>query len=308
MSPPPPRGRRCGTVRGCTPAPIRLAHNGTANGRVLASVTTFDGNNGIGESPVRVANPTANYCQNYSAPLLPSADGRQVLQIATDWDGTVCKPYYATGGITGSGDAAGVADGALYRLVNANSGRCLDVAEDSRLPGGNVQQGTCNGLGPQQWTLRARGGNQFTLTARNSGYCLDVQDGSQPPGANVRQWHCNSLAAQDCGWRMSVAATTGSSLGPAASVWTRPRARGCRAGGRAPRARDADPYDDGLRARRCDVRAGLSSCTGGVTARVGQVERPVAAPATPDGDQRAPGTAPRPVRTVRTASAAVAGG
>ncbi|MFJ2214016.1 RICIN domain-containing protein [Streptomyces sp. NPDC101062] len=152
------------------------------------------------ESPVRVANPTANYCQNYSSPLLPSADGRQVLEIATDWDGTVCKPYYATAGITGSGDAAGVADGALYRLVNANSAHCLDVAEDSRLPGGNVQQWTCNGLGPQEWTLRARGGNHFTLTGRNSGYCLDVKDGSQTPGADVRQWYCNGAAAQD--WRL----------------------------------------------------------------------------------------------------------
>ncbi|MFF5563993.1 RICIN domain-containing protein [Streptomyces sp. NPDC012623] len=155
------------------------------------------------ESPVRVTSPSANYCQNYSSPLLPSADGRQVLQIATDWDGSVCKPYYATGGITGSGDAAGVVDGALYRLVNANSGHCLDVAGDSRVPGGNVQQWTCNGLTPQDWYLRAHGANTFTLTGRNSGYCLDVQDGSQTPGANVRQWYCNALAAQD--WRLENA-------------------------------------------------------------------------------------------------------
>ncbi|GAA1183119.1 hypothetical protein GCM10009654_45640 [Streptomyces hebeiensis] len=155
------------------------------------------------ESPVRVANPSANYCQNYSSPLLPSADGRQVFQIATDWDGSVCKPYYATGGITGSGDASGVADGALYRLTNANSGHCLDVDKDSREPGGNVQQWTCNGLGPQDWTLRARGGAHFTLTGRNSGYCLDVKDGSQAPGANVRQWYCNGAAAQD--WRLENA-------------------------------------------------------------------------------------------------------
>ncbi|WP_443073425.1 RICIN domain-containing protein [Streptomyces sp. NBC_01429] len=152
------------------------------------------------ESPVRVTSPSANYCQNYSSPLLPSADGRQVLQIATDWDGSVCKPYYATGGITGSGDAAGVVDGALYRLVNANSGHCLDVAGDSREPGGNVQQWTCNGLTPQDWYLRAHGANTFTLTGRDSGHCLDVRDGSQTPGANVRQWYCNALAAQD--WRL----------------------------------------------------------------------------------------------------------
>ncbi|WNI27144.1 RICIN domain-containing protein [Streptomyces sp. ITFR-16] len=155
------------------------------------------------EAPVRVTAPTATYCPNYSSPLLPSADGRTVLEIATDWDGSVCRPYVATGPVTGSGDAAGVADGALYRLVNTNSGHCLDVAGDSRAAGGNVQQWTCNGLGPQEWTLRARGGGDFTLTGRNSGLCLDVENGSATPGANVRQWNCNAQPAQD--WRLENA-------------------------------------------------------------------------------------------------------
>ncbi|TXS01564.1 hypothetical protein EAO73_23965 [Streptomyces sp. col6] len=154
------------------------------------------------EAPVRVAAPTATYCPNYSSPLLPSADGRTVLEIATDWDGGVCRPYVATGPVTGSGDAAGVVDGARYRLVNANSGHCLDVAADSRAAGGNVQQWTCNGLGPQAWTLRAHG-DAFTLTGVNSGFCLDVENGSATPGANVRQWYCNAAAAQD--WRMQNA-------------------------------------------------------------------------------------------------------
>ncbi|MYW13380.1 hypothetical protein GT034_34265 [Streptomyces sp. SID2563] len=154
------------------------------------------------EAPVKVAAPTATYCPNYSSPLLPSADGRTVLEIATDWDGDVCRPYVATGPLTGSGDAAGVADGARYRLVNANSAHCLDVAADSRDAGGNVQQWTCNGLGPQAWTLRAHG-DAFTLTGVNSGYCLDVENGSATPGANVRQWYCNAAAAQD--WRLENA-------------------------------------------------------------------------------------------------------
>ncbi|OKJ74762.1 RICIN domain-containing protein [Streptomyces sp. CB02460] len=154
------------------------------------------------EAPVKVAAPTATYCPNYSSPLLPSADGRTVLEIATDWDGSVCRPYVATGPLTGTGDAAGVADGARYRLVNANSGQCLDVAADSRVAGGNVQQWTCNGLGPQAWTLRAHG-DAFTLTGVNSGYCLDVENGSATPGANVRQWYCNAATAQD--WRLQNA-------------------------------------------------------------------------------------------------------
>ncbi|GGS14258.1 MULTISPECIES: RICIN domain-containing protein [Streptomyces] len=198
------------------------APDGGANGRLLligqrlldkdGSVAAESGRtilanteNGSGpwyeiEAPVNVSDPQINYCENYSSPLLPSADGRQVLQIATDFDGTVCKPYFATGPVTGSGDASGIVDGARYRLVNANSGDCLDVAADSRAPGGNVQQWTCNGLGPQDWTLKARGDSRFTLTGRNSGYCLDVENGSGTAGANVRQWYCNQAAAQD--WRL----------------------------------------------------------------------------------------------------------
>ncbi|MEU7563999.1 RICIN domain-containing protein [Streptomyces eurythermus] len=198
------------------------APDGGANGRLLligqrlldkdGSVAAESGRtilanteNGSGpwyeiEAPVNVSDPQINYCENYSSPLLPSADGRQVLQIATDFDGTVCKPYFATGPVTGSGDASGIVDGARYRLVNANSGDCLDVAADSRAPGGNVQQWTCNGLGPQDWTLKARGDSRFMLTGRNSGYCLDVENGSGTAGANVRQWYCNQAAAQD--WRL----------------------------------------------------------------------------------------------------------
>lgn len=51
-------------------------------------------------SAVTVPNPEVNYCQNYSSPLLPSADGSRVLQIATDFEGTVCRAYFASGDIT----------------------------------------------------------------------------------------------------------------------------------------------------------------------------------------------------------------
>ncbi|MEK8169341.1 hypothetical protein NKH77_04665 [Streptomyces sp. M19] len=40
---------------------------------------------------------TVNYCPNYSSALLPSTDGTRLLEIATDLDGSTCKPYFATG-------------------------------------------------------------------------------------------------------------------------------------------------------------------------------------------------------------------
>lgn len=48
-------------------------------------------------APVAVSFTTVDFCPNYSSALLPSADGAQVLEVATDWDGGVCKPYFATG-------------------------------------------------------------------------------------------------------------------------------------------------------------------------------------------------------------------
>lgn len=58
-------------------------------------------------APVAVPAPANNFCPNYSSALLPSIDGKRLLEIASDWDGSVCKPYYATGSAIGSGDAAG---------------------------------------------------------------------------------------------------------------------------------------------------------------------------------------------------------
>lgn len=48
-------------------------------------------------APVSVETTEIDYCPNYSSSLLPSADGARVLEIATDYDDGVCKPYYATG-------------------------------------------------------------------------------------------------------------------------------------------------------------------------------------------------------------------
>jgi hypothetical protein len=36
------------TARACTRVPYDLAHNGAGDGRILASVVTFDGDSGIG--------------------------------------------------------------------------------------------------------------------------------------------------------------------------------------------------------------------------------------------------------------------
>jgi len=57
-------------------------------------------------APVTIRNPptTSNVCQNYSSPLLPSADGTSLLELASDYDMTsgtqVCKTFFATASAT----------------------------------------------------------------------------------------------------------------------------------------------------------------------------------------------------------------
>ncbi|MEV0096314.1 sialidase family protein [Streptomyces sp. NPDC050738] len=50
-------------------------------------------------APVAVESTVVDYCPNYSSSLLPSTDGTGLLEIATDWSGSVCKPYFATGSV-----------------------------------------------------------------------------------------------------------------------------------------------------------------------------------------------------------------
>lgn len=70
----------------------QAAGNGT-------SVLVYDG--AWREMPAPVPTPGVNNegCRNFSPALSIAPDDRSVLEIATDFDGGVCKPYYATGPI-----------------------------------------------------------------------------------------------------------------------------------------------------------------------------------------------------------------
>lgn len=78
--------------------------NGTVssgNGVTIFTNHSADGTGSWGTTPAPVQVPTAynNYCPNYSSPLLPSADGGTVLEFASEYVGSVCTMFYATGPI-----------------------------------------------------------------------------------------------------------------------------------------------------------------------------------------------------------------
>ncbi|MFI7706170.1 RICIN domain-containing protein [Nonomuraea sp. NPDC049480] len=138
-------------------------------------------------------------CQNYSSPLLPTADGAQVLEIATDVADGTCKAYLATGSAHGTGDATGVSTSAVYRAVNLASRRCLDVNAGAAENGTRIQQWACNGALAQQWRPARRATGVFSFVNPKSGKCLDVPNGniSVDPGDKAHLWTCNGTGAQD---------------------------------------------------------------------------------------------------------------
>ncbi|WP_419996193.1 sialidase family protein [Streptomyces boninensis] len=79
---------------------LKNKDDSTAAGSGRTVWTNPDNGNGPWKeipAPVAVESTKVDFCPNYSSALLPSPDGSKLLEIATDWDGDTCKPYYATG-------------------------------------------------------------------------------------------------------------------------------------------------------------------------------------------------------------------
>ena len=139
-----------------------------------------------------------NDCPNYSSTLVPLGGRHALLEIATDYVGSVCQPFYATGSVAGHRR--------LHRC-RARVGRHLPGDRRPqrhlprrlgrlRVPGGNIEQWTCNALGPQNFRFTHTAAGDFTLTGRNSGLCVSVAGGSTAAGVNVDQETCTGTAAQ----------------------------------------------------------------------------------------------------------------
>lgn len=85
---------------------ILSSANGVAsgNGRTMFYNDTADASGPWKEmaAPVSILSPpdASNFCQNYSSPLLPSADGASILGMASDFDSSsgtrVCRTFFAS--------------------------------------------------------------------------------------------------------------------------------------------------------------------------------------------------------------------
>jgi Ricin-type beta-trefoil lectin domain len=77
--------------------------------------------------------------------------------------------------------------GALVRIVNQHSGKCMDVAGASAADQAKVQQYQCNDGKNQIWILEGNG----EIVSQNSDKCLDVPNSSPADNVLVQQYTCN---------------------------------------------------------------------------------------------------------------------
>ncbi|HEY1216272.1 MAG TPA: RICIN domain-containing protein, partial [Bryobacteraceae bacterium] len=78
-----------------------------------------------------------------------------------------------------------------FVLINKNSGKYLDVYQDSTANGATIDQWSDTGYNCQIWTLQATDSGYYRITSVNSGKELDVSGGSTSAGAPVIQWQNN---------------------------------------------------------------------------------------------------------------------
>jgi ricin-type beta-trefoil lectin protein len=81
--------------------------------------------------------------------------------------------------------------GGYVTVVNALSGKCLEVGKDSLDDSAAVGQLACQGRPAQQWIVADGVGDTVRLVARHSGKVLDIADEAKTDGALMGQypWH-----------------------------------------------------------------------------------------------------------------------
>jgi hypothetical protein len=86
---------------------------------------------------------------------------------------------------------------ATFKLVNVNSGKCLDVANWSRTNQAAVNQFDCHGGANQRWYTWTVPGTSTQLIINDwSGQCLDIPGGSLDNGAQLQQFSCHGFGNQ----------------------------------------------------------------------------------------------------------------
>ena len=92
---------------------------------------------------------------------------------------------------------------ALYQIINKQSGKCMEVADDNLFNGTAVDQFTCgagsiDSIATQLWEAPALSAELVPWSTMRQGwwFCLDVRGGNTDNGTVIEQWSCNGTDAQ----------------------------------------------------------------------------------------------------------------
>ena len=88
-----------------------------------------------------------------------------------------------------------------YKIKSPLSGLVVEVVNESKDDGANVQLGTDTGVLSQIWLPTIVDGGYLTFKNANSGLMLNVQDENKEPGANINQTEENNSDSQK--WRLT---------------------------------------------------------------------------------------------------------
>lgn len=164
------------------------------NGKVLFMTTSPDGSGPWYpiDAPVQVPTAYNNYCPNYSSALLPSPEGRHILELASDYnDASRCVTYFATETWN-----AQPTSGESFAVVNQKSNLCLAAQGGGSASGAAADYAHCSGLAGQQWQVQSVGRGYFSVRNVYSGLCLDDSGGSTAGENSVILSICDGSEAQ----------------------------------------------------------------------------------------------------------------
>lgn len=204
----PPIRAASGAYLGATPY-ITWSPAGGPNGMVVASgmfitngknggqMLYANYNNGLGnweELPAPVQWNSGNDHAGWSQGLLPTADGKGLLQmVSSDIGGGMNELRYGQAPMP---DSKGIVSGAVYRLSNIESGLYLDLPNGVHDAGAQLAQWAYNGTRSQQWRFNAMNDGTYVLTSEESGLALDDPSGVSKAGTMLQQWYRNDTVAQ----------------------------------------------------------------------------------------------------------------
>jgi 1-phosphatidylinositol phosphodiesterase len=116
-------------------------------------------------------------------------------------------------------NANGPIGNGVYKVVNYNSGKVLDVAGVSTADGAAIHQWTYVGQDNQRWMITNAGNGLYQIAALHSGKALDDPASSNSWGLQMDQWSCSGngnqrwqIAANGDGTYRLVSAASGLAL------------------------------------------------------------------------------------------------